>query len=43
MQYWVNTVLELGGNVTVGYAAYRAATQTHEMKYQSFEKRVRIR
>jgi hypothetical protein len=43
MQYWVNTILELGGNVTVGYAAYRAATQTHETKYQAFEKRVRIR
>jgi hypothetical protein len=39
----VNTILELGGNVLIGYAAYRAATQRHEDKYQIHEKRVSIR
>ena len=43
VNYLVNTVLELGGNVLVGYAAYRAATQRYESQYQIHEKKVSIR
>ncbi|HEY7119748.1 MAG TPA: hypothetical protein VH475_24365 [Tepidisphaeraceae bacterium] len=42
--YWVNTVLELGGNVIVGYAAYQAATEQEQtQQYRAHETRVRIR
>jgi membrane protein required for beta-lactamase induction len=43
LSYLVNTGLEMGGNVTVGYAAYRAATQRQESRYQIHEKKVSIR
>jgi hypothetical protein len=43
INYLVNTVLELGGNVLVGYAAYRAATQRYESTYRIHEKKVSIR
>ena len=43
VKYWVNTVLELGGNATVGYAAYRAAVRKYAGKYQIYEKKVSIR
>jgi cytochrome bd-type quinol oxidase subunit 2 len=39
----VNTILELGGNVLIGWAAYRAATERHEDQYRIHEKRVSIR
>jgi hypothetical protein len=41
--YWVNTILELGGNITIGYAAYKAATQRYASKYKAYETRVKIR
>ena len=43
VKYWVNTILELGGNVIIGYAAYVAATQVYAAKYRAFETRVKIR
>jgi len=41
--YWVNTFLELGGNVILGYAAYRAATQEERSSYSVGESRVWVR
>lgn len=48
--YWsglgssVNSLLELGGNVTIAVAAYRAATQPPpQQNYQTFERKVRVR
>ena len=42
--YWVNTFLELGGNVILGYAAYRAATQEERPGYnRAYETRVGVR
>ena len=41
--YWVNTILELGGNGIIGYAAYMAGTQRYATKYKAYETRVRIR
>ncbi len=43
LSYLVNTTLELGGNVIVGYAAYKAATQRYESTYRIHEKKVSIR
>ncbi len=43
-QFWVNTFFELGGEVIIGWAAYKAATnEPAQPKYESFEKRVSIR
>jgi len=40
----VNTFLELGGNVIIGYAAYQAAQEpTSSTVYQAHESKVRIR
>jgi hypothetical protein len=42
--YWVNTFLELGGNVILGLAAYRAATeQPQNQPTRAFEVKVKIR
>ena len=42
--YWVNTFLELGGNVIIGYAAYQAAReQASTTVYRAHESKVRIR
>src|SRR3954452_18527378 len=42
--YWVNTFLELGGNVIIGYAAYQAAQeQASTTVYRAHESKVRIR
>jgi hypothetical protein len=43
VKYWVNTILELGGNGIVAYAAVIAATQRYGVKYRAFETRVKIR
>jgi hypothetical protein len=42
--YLVNTFLELGGNVILGYAAYQAGNaQPAQQHYQAFERKVRVR
>lgn len=42
--YWVNTFFELGGNVILGLAAYRAATaKLDHQPGRAFEVKVRIR
>ena len=41
--FGLNWLLEFGGCVVLGYAAYKAATMRVESKYQSFERRVSIR
>jgi hypothetical protein len=41
--YWVNTFLELGGNVIIGYAAYQAASEAPAQVYRAHETKVRIR
>ena len=42
--YLVNTFLELGGNVIIGYAAWNAAQEpTSSTVYQAHESKVRIR
>jgi hypothetical protein len=41
--YWVNTFLELGGNVILGTAAYRAAVEEQQTRYQAYETRVKTR
>ena len=40
----INTVLELGGNVIIGYAAWQAAQEkATAQSYQTFERKVRVR
>lgn len=43
LSYLVNTALELGGNATVGYAAYKAATERQESTYRIHERKVSIK
>jgi hypothetical protein len=39
----LNWILELGGCIVVGFAAFKAATEKHESKYVAFEKKVSLR
>lgn len=43
VKYLVNTFLELGGTILIGYAAWQSTRPPKKQRYDAFEKRVSIR